>query len=827
MWSRKFCLIWGLLVLGSTGLVRCCPENCFCSRNHRDILTARCRLDTDADYRALDGIPTSATHLACHVKEPFLENEFNISHLIGLQTLVIRPDKFSRSDSVSSKTGSLGYWNLAIFDQLTKLKHLGVNLSLRGLNPGILMSLEYLQVLDLSNTEDFGVEQLGLLLRGIGFARLPLVTLNLTRVHVSGVLTGTEYEPLNVRMHVYQHIKGIPTLRVLDVRGNGVVQLQAGLSEFLPNLEELYLGENVFNYFPGGQTSSLCSALDILSHPALRKIYYSFVPGSKARIHKREVEDGSDLIDAFKDGLKRCSVSPFDFDFYEVLECICLNETRIPSSFVDDQRLKDAISPKAQESCVGDVQIPLPVNLEELIIRAAPSAVQSSKENMRQNYCFLPENKLSLLDMSSSNLDYTFLEPDIGIKGLPHLTTINLEFNYLDLLKLSTWFEGNRVKTLLLSGNTLMGNGTFTDGLFVNFPDVEILKLSECQMTVTPKLEHLTKLEKLDLSRNYLPIFSADLALLNRLRELDLHDNKISSLPDHVTDALSRIAESQTVLVDLSGNPLLCQCHTLDFVSWMQDNLVTFVNNGSLLCRYRTGVLVSPWDIDLVEEQKICSNVYPIIYSNIACLLVITLAAIGVLLFRKRWTLRFWIHAAREGWRRRHDQRMASENRQYKYDAFIAYCSRETVERQWVHLKLVPKLENDHGMKLCIHHRDFLPGIDIQDNIVDAINNSRKTILVLSPRFLESGWCNFEVRMAKVKLVEERRDNIVLVLYKSLDIPGTRLPRKLMNLLDKKTYAEWTTEPAGQELFWNKLVSVLRRDVPQAEPYDGLRVQAV
>ncbi len=756
-----------------------------------------------------------------------MENEFNITHLTDLRKLVIRPDKLSRAGSVSSKTGTLGYENVAIFDLLNKLEHLGINLSLLALKSRILLSLKHLKILDLSNTEDFGVEQLGVLLRQIGFAKLPLVTLNLTRVHVSGILTGTEYEPLNVRTHVYQHLKSIPTLRTLDIRGNGVVQLQAGLSEFLPNLEELYLGENVFNYFPGGHISSLCSVLDGVVHPALRKIYYSFVPGSKARIHKREAQTSRDLIDAFRNGLQRCSV--FLPDFCGVLNCICHNETRIPCRFVDNQRMAGVISPKNQESCIGNIRIPLPVHLEELIIRAAPAGVQSTEKNIGQkkNYCFLPDNKLSLLDMSSSNLDYTFLEPDIGIKGLSHLTTINVEFNYLDLLKLSTWFQENDIKVLLLSGNTLTGNGTFTDGLFNNFPRMEILTLSECQMTDTPKFEHLAKLEKLDLSRNDITEFSANLVPLSRLRELDLRDNKLSSLSDHVTDALSRIAESQTVLVDLSGNPLLCQCHTLDFVSWMQDNLVTFLNNGSLLCRYRTGALVSPWDIDLVEEQKICNNFYPIIYSNIACVLVITLAAIGVILYRKRWTLRFWIHAAREGWRTRQDQRMARGNRQYKYDAFIAYCSRETVERQWVHLNLVPKLENDHGLKMCIHHRDFLPGIDIQDNIVDAINNSRKTILVLSPGFLESDWCNFEVRMAKVKLVEERRDSIILVLYKSLDIPGTRLPRKLMNLLDKKTYAEWTTEPAGQELFWNKLVSVLRRDVPQAEPYDGLAVQAV
>ncbi len=759
------------------------------------------------------------------MKEPFRENNFTINRLVDLERLVLRPNKFSRAGSVSSKRGTLGFQNVNIFGRLTKLKHLGINLSLLAVNPNILLSLEHLQVLDLSHTEGFNVEQLGLLLQGISVARLPLVNLNLTRVHVSGILTGVEYEPLNLRTHVYRYLESIHTLRTLDIRDNGVVQLQGGLSEFVPNLEELYVGENVFTYFPRVQTSVLCSVLDGIVHPALRKIYLSFVPTSRGRIHKRAIPEG-DLIEAFMHGFQRCSAFPIDF--CRVLNCICENETIIPCSFVDNKRLLGVLSPGAQTGCIGKVQLPLPLNLEEFILRAPPTAVQSSKTTIGQKktYCFLPDNKLSVLDISSSNLDYTFLESDIGITGVSHLTTINLEFNFLDLLKISSWFKGNDIKTLLLSGNSLVGNGSVFDTFFANFPGVECLTLSQCHMTDTPSFEYLTKLEQLDISRNDLTTFSANLDSLSKLRKLDLRDNKISSLLEQATDALNRMSENGTLTVDLSGNPLLCQCHTLEFVSWMQKKQVMFSNNDSLLCRTRTGALVSPWSIDLNQEQKICSNFYPIVYSIAACVLAIVVAAIGLVFYRKKWTLRFWIHAAREGWRRRQDQRTGRENRQYKYDAFIAYCSRHTPERQWVHFTFVAKLENDHGLKMCIHHRDFLPGIDIVENIVDAINNSRKTVLVLSPSFLDSDWCNFEVRMAKVKLVEERRDSIVLVLYKPLDTAGTRIPKTLMNLLDKKTYAEWTTEPAGQELFWNKLVAVLQRDVPQEEPYNGLDIQS-
>ncbi len=104
------------VVLCYTALTQCCsPANCFRSMNQRDTFTARCRVDTDHDYSALKGLPSSVTELECHVREPFRENEFNIDNLTGMQRLVIRPEKFSRACLVSSKTATLSYQNLNIF----------------------------------------------------------------------------------------------------------------------------------------------------------------------------------------------------------------------------------------------------------------------------------------------------------------------------------------------------------------------------------------------------------------------------------------------------------------------------------------------------------------------------------------------------------------------------------------------------------------------------------------------------------------------------------------------------------------------------------------
>ncbi len=43
-----------------------------------------------------------------------------------------------------------------------------------------------------------------------------------------------------------------------------------------------------------------------------------------------------------------------------------------------------------------------------------------------------------------------------------------------------------------------------------------------------------------------------------------------------------------------------------------------------------------------------------------------------------------------------------------------------------------PILEEDHGFDLLLHHRDFLIGARIMDNIEEAVRGSRRMIMLLS-----------------------------------------------------------------------------------------------
>ena len=63
----------------------------------------------------------------------------------------------------------------------------------------------------------------------------------------------------------------------------------------------------------------------------------------------------------------------------------------------------------------------------------------------------------------------------------------------------------------------------------------------------------------------------------------------------------------------------------------------------------------------------------------------------------------------------------------------LCYISGVDDDRLWVHYKLLTELENVYGFRLCIHHRNFRAGVDIIDNIAQAIRTSRKVLVVMSP----------------------------------------------------------------------------------------------
>ena len=119
--------------------------------------------------------------------------------------------------------------------------------------------------------------------------------------------------------------------------------------------------------------------------------------------------------------------------------------------------------------------------------------------------------------------------------------------------------------------------------------------------------------------------------------------------------------------------------------------------------------------------------------------------------------------------------------------------------------------EGPEPVKLCIKSRDFIPGHSLIESISENIHRSRKTILVLSPNFVESNWCHHEMEMAKMMLLDVNLDVIILVLLHI--ISENKMTLSLRQLLCKKEYLKWPKDRAGQRLFWQSLRQELKSPI--------------
>lgn len=119
--------------------------------------------------------------------------------------------------------------------------------------------------------------------------------------------------------------------------------------------------------------------------------------------------------------------------------------------------------------------------------------------------------------------------------------------------------------------------------------------------------------------------------------------------------------------------------------------------------------------------------------------------------------------------------------------------------------------DNDSQYRLCIHERDWLPGNLISWNIVNSVQNSKRTILVLSQSFIQSIWFQVEFHTAYYQMLEDKMDRLIVIVRGELP-PKDQLDKDLNFLLTTKTYLVW-----GEKWFWEKLYYAMPHKKKQKE----------
>ena len=142
----------------------------------------------------------------------------------------------------------------------------------------------------------------------------------------------------------------------------------------------------------------------------------------------------------------------------------------------------------------------------------------------------------------------------------------------------------------------------------------------------------------------------------------------------------------------------------------------------------------------------------------------------------------------------------------FRYDAYISYVHREP-DVNWVWETLIPHLEHA-GVRIAVSGVVEEPGVSLVVGIGRAVEQSKRTVVVLSQNYLADNWTRFRAILAYSRGVTDRQSRIFPVLIEEMDA------RSLPDGLDVLTVLDLTDEYLGKMNF-ERLPSLLMQPLWQ------------
>lgn len=404
-------------------------------------------------------------------------------------------------------------------------------------------------------------------------------------------------------------------------------------------------------------------------------------------------------------------------------------------------------------------------------------------------------------------------------------TQLYLDGNDIKMLPSHAFIGRKKLKILYLNASNieLIHNRTF-NGL----KELELLRLDYNSLTMIegPEFDGLDMLRELYINNNKIKTIGKEMFNhMSRLKILHLHNNRLIKLS--VWQINPTITE-----VTLSYNPWSCDCeYTEMFREWTKRvNSITDLsnikclysksNNSDLMpfsdshtfndedssgfqIAYENGTICTGQPSinnsingNLTANRTIITNDdepdYTTVIATSVCCLFVLLVVTSVFVFRQ--SIKVWCHS-KFGVRLFSESSAMDRNDSEKmYDAFLCYSSKDEA---WVTEELAHVLElGEPSYKLCLHYRDV--GGYVTDKIRQAVESSRRTIMVLSENFLRTEWVRYELKSALHQVLTDRRKRLIIVLLGQ--VPQKDLDPDIRLYLKTNKYLH-----SDDRLFWEKL----------------------
>lgn len=294
-----------------------------------------------------------------------------------------------------------------------------------------------------------------------------------------------------------------------------------------------------------------------------------------------------------------------------------------------------------------------------------------------------------------------------------------------------------------------------------------------------------------------------------KLKLLDLRFNSLEAMPKW----LPKYSKRHAVDYYFGNNSWVCNCSALSFKSWLTQNHKHVRDIKNIVCSTKgkfKGPLLQIPDTELCPQSSYAPK--ELLISSITSIIVISvlIIIIAILYYKQKQNIVIFLftHNMCQLFFKEED---VDEDK--LFDAFISYSYHN---RDFVIDHLIPELEQkEPRYNLCIHERNFMPGKSIVENIINAIELSRRTVIILSNEFVESDWGMLEFSVAHHQMLKDCINRVVIVMMDEISEKSISV-KELQFFLSTKTYLK------KEELwFWDKLRYALPRRPLQQKNKDG------
>ena len=396
-------------------------------------------------------------------------------------------------------------------------------------------------------------------------------------------------------------------------------------------------------------------------------------------------------------------------------------------------------------------------------------------------------------------------------------------------------FRGLRnLAKLWLSRNDLLTkiqNGTFLDqfalaeldvrscqlstiepGAFIGLNSLQTLSLERNRLHNLPRnvFHGMKQLTNLHLDHNELTSFDNDIFIDTAIVFLTLSDNQLVKL----SPATFHLVEPVLKVIDISWNPLECNCEMKWLLQWFRRSVKVMNTRSSVKVMNTNFTRCSSASMKSLIEKPImslkltdqCSPNLPLYFSISLAFVVIMVVTIVV--YINWWVLKYNLFRLRLtlfGYHVLADPRGRTD---YRYDLNVMFSDDD---REWACGNLRPNLEEKlpHFARNAYGDEDLTHGMFYLDAVLHLVENSFKTILVLSNAALLNHWFMIKFRLALDHVNDTQTDNVLLIFIE--EIPTETQPYILrLYINDGKQHLIWTADEQNQENFWTELLGSLK-----------------